>query len=130
MPLQLLAGGLIQEMRHHPYTSLVALCALLLASWGMSVGWPMYSQMGVLNARVQQLEKGQALQTAEVLENRLMTVRADLFDLQARIQEIRDANGTPDRIYLNELKRLKGEEARAERSLTQYLAAHRELAEL
>ena len=124
----LVLGGLMDEVRHHPWTTLSSLAALGLVTAVIYIGLPTYRETARIAVRVESLELGQQQSISETLRNREQNLRASLFDLNAKIEEIRAKGAIPDTIYFDELKRLNAEEARSQQQLAAFLAAHPQVA--
>lgn len=101
------------EMKNHPWTTFSALIALC----GVAIMFPQFLHANEIVQRVASIEATQRQQIKETLGNRLGGLKSSLFDIQARIDEIKGRGETPDQIYSTELKRLNAEIDSVERQL-------------
>ena len=113
MPAGTILGGLMGEVKQHPWTTVSAMIALA----GVVVMFPNYLSAQSVAQRVERIETTQQQQIRETLMGRLGALRSAQFDIQARIDEIRGRGQVPDQIFFNELKRLGQEIDTVERQL-------------
>lgn len=106
-------GGLMSEIRAHPWTTLSALLALA----GVITMSPAYLAAGEIVERVANVEKQLQAQFRETLENRLNILKSARFDVEAKIEDIKLENRQVEVIYYAELKRLNAEIDHVEREL-------------
>lgn len=93
------------EVKQHPWTTIAAMLSLA----GVAVMFPQYLSASDVNNRITSIEQVQRQQIRETLLGRLGGLRSARFDLQLKIDAIRDQGQQPDPIFWNELKRLDNE---------------------
>jgi DNA repair exonuclease SbcCD ATPase subunit len=121
--------GLMSEVRQHPWTTITAAIAL----FGMALMLPTSLRTETLFDEVSALKTevrlAQALTSRRQYEAELARLDQAIFELEARMQELRRTEVEPDRFYARRLNELKHDKARVERNLTEFLRAHPELAD-
>ena len=81
-------GGIMGEVKQHPYTSIAALLALS----GVMLFTPVYLDAAETAQRIEALEEtvktGQVLDSLNNIEGRIKALERDIFDLEIKIREI------------------------------------------
>lgn len=121
--------GLMSEIRAHPYTTIAAMIALA----GVTIMAPGEVRSAKLDTRIAALETevrfSQAVTTARALEAEVRRLDQAIFDIEARINEIRKTGSEPDHFYFDRLREMTSDKAQVERKLAEYTRIHPELLE-
>lgn len=117
------------EIKAHPYTTIAALISLV----GVTVMAPGEIRSAQLDTRIAALEVevriSQAVTTARALEAEVRRLDQAIFDLEARVTEIRKTGAEPDHFYLDRLREMRADKSSVERKLAEFTRIHPELLE-
>jgi Tfp pilus assembly protein PilO len=93
-----IAGGIMGEIKRHPYTSVSALMCLAICFVAMPFMWSAKADAGDVKALAAQIAEVRETVQKESTAGELSNVRRELFDISLRISTLERANEGVDAI--------------------------------